>query len=402
VRSAPLRVALFPDSLREINGVANTCRHFAEYAQRNVLPMLVVHGSAPNGTHETGSVRYLGLRRGYVSLPLERDLRFDLLFARHLLRVQRELRHFQPDIVHVTGPSDMGMLGAIAAHRLKIPMVASWHTNIHEYLARRSDRALPRWILSGDRRSRILHALEREGFRLSLLFYKLAYFHFAPNLELVHQLQDATHRSCWLMERGIDLELFGPHKRTRNGDGEFLIGYVGRLSTEKKIRSFGPLANTLREAGLKQVRFVFVGHGSEEKWIRENLPSAQLTGVLRGEALSRAYANLDLFVFFSETDTFGNVVLEALASGVPAIVSKKGGPKFIVDSDCGIACANDLEFARAVLQLIQDDRLRRSMSEAGRRRAERASWNSVFDAVYRAYDNELRSIHERYLACTQA
>ena len=138
MKENPVRVALFPDSLHEVNGVANTFRHFADYARMRDLPLLVVHGSAPDGIRQSGSVRYFGLKRGPLSFPVEKDLWFDVAFARHLGRVQEELRRFRPDVVHITGPSDMGLLGAIAAHRLGIPLAPSWHTNIHEYTARRA------------------------------------------------------------------------------------------------------------------------------------------------------------------------------------------------------------------------------------------------------------------------
>ncbi|MFZ1085263.1 MAG: glycosyltransferase [Terracidiphilus sp.] len=391
MKENPVRVALFPDSLHEVNGVANTFRHFADYAQMRGLPLLVVHGSAPDGIREAGSVRFFGLKRGRFSFPVEKDLGFDMAFARHIGRVHEELRRFRPDVVHITGPSDIGLIGAIAALQLGIPLAASWHTNIHEYAARRTDRILPKRLIRGGARAGLLKRIEDIAFQLLMLHFKLARFYFAPNSELIERLQTATKKPCWLMERGIDLELFGPQNRTRKEDGEFVIGYVGRLSTEKKIRSFAPLAQALSQAGHGQVRFVFVGHGREEKWLQEQIPGVRLTGVLKGEALSRAYADLDLFVFFSETDTFGNAVLEALASGVPALVSDKGGPKFIVKNDCGFVCASDDEFLQAALLLIEDQSLRRTMSLAARKRAELASWEAVFDSVYHTYECELRA-----------
>ena len=387
----PIRIALFPDSLEEVNGVANTCRHFAAYARARNLPFLVVHGSSSTTARQDGSVTYLGLKRGPLSFPVEKDLGFDMAFLRHFGRVLSEVRSFRPDAIHITGPSDAGLLGVAVARRLGIPLVASWHTNLHEYAARRTDRLLPAWLLPRALRSRLLNTIEAVSFQLALIPFKPARFYFAPNPELVECLQQATAKPCSLMERGIDLDLFGHQLRTRKSDGQFLIGYVGRLSTEKNIRAFAPLAEAIKRAGCEQVRFVFVGHGSEESWLKENIPAARLTGVLKGEPLSRAYADLDLFVFFSQTDTFGNVVLEALASGVPAAVSDKGGPRFIVDGDCGFVCANNIEFAQAVLRLIQDEDLHRSMSRAARKRAERASWDAVFDSVYRVYENQIRA-----------
>ncbi len=290
-----------------------------------------------------------------------------------------------PDFVHITGPNDMGMLGAATAHALGIPVAASWHTNVHEYAARRSDRILPRWI-SGTVRARLLQTIEDVSFGLTALYFRVGRFHFAPNQELIDKLSGATHRPCSLMERGVDLAMFNPAHRDRTSDGEFVIGYVGRLSTEKKVRSFARLAQAVKAAGYDHVKFVFVGQGSEDQWLRRHIPDARLTGVLRGPALSRAYANMDLFAFYSETDTFGNVVLEALASGGTAVVTDKGGPKFIVEHERnGFVCSSDEQFTASVLRLIASKALQCDMRVAARQRAERASWDAVFDAVYETY-----------------
>lgn len=390
----PIRVALFPDSLNEVNGVANTCRNFVAYAQHTGSPMLLVSASDRTGLTQDGSVTRLDLKRGPISFALEKDLRYDLALFRYYRRVVDALREFKPDVVHITGPNDFGMLGAAIAHNLGIPLAASWHTNVHEYAARRSDRILPRWI-SGTRRARLLQTIEDVSFRLSADFFQVARFHFAPNQELIAKLHGATRKPCTLMERGVDPTMFSPAHRDRADDGQFVIGYVGRLSTEKKVRSFAALARAVKDAGYSQVKFVFVGQGGEEEWLRQHIPDAELTGVLRGTALSRAYANMNIFVFFSETDTFGNVVLEALASGVPAVVSNKGGPKFIVEHErCGFVCGSEEEFTSSALRLIASTSLQRDMAVAARQRAERASWDAVFAEVYETYRRELPQMRE--------
>jgi len=125
------------------------------------------------------------------------------------------------------------------------------------------------------------------------------------------------------MPRGVDAELFHPAKRTRDlEDTVRVLGFVGRLSVEKNIGLLAEIEHALNQ---NKEKFLIVGHGGDEAWLRERMPRAEFTGVLRGEELSRAYANMDLFVFPSHTDTFGNVVLEALASGVPAIVTPTEG-----------------------------------------------------------------------------
>jgi glycosyltransferase involved in cell wall biosynthesis len=142
----------------------------------------------------------------------------------------------------------------------------------------------------------------------------------------------------------------------------------------------------LEAKGHKSLRFLIVGHGAEEPWLREHLPRAEFTGVLKGEALATAYANMDLFVFPSHTDTFGNVVLEALASGVPAVVNPDGGPKTIVrDGETG-RIVPDTEFAAAVAGILGDPVKHAQMREAARAYALTASWDAVFEGVYAGYE----------------
>ena len=162
-------------------------------------------------------------------------------------------------------------------------------------------------------------------------------------------LERATKRPCNLMPRGVDSVLFHPLKRARcDEDRNFVLGYVGRLSVEKNVALLAQVQRELEAAGRQHFRFLIVGHGAEEAWLREHLPRAEFAGVLKGEALAAAYANMDLFVFPSHTDTFGNVVLEALSSGVPAIVTPDGGPCSIIRDGVTGRIAPDGEFSSAI------------------------------------------------------
>jgi phosphatidylinositol alpha 1,6-mannosyltransferase len=294
------------------------------------------------------------------------------------------LRDFQPDIVHITGPSELGMLGAWLAHDLGIPLVASWHTNVHEYLARRSGWLLR--LLSRERSIAAGKSIEETTLAVTARFYRRARVLFAPNLDLCRILESATGRRCFLMPRGVDTHLFSPEHRTRSSqEPEFLLGFVGRLSVEKNVTALATIERQLIALGISNIRFLIIGQGSEEAWLRQNLPSAELPGVLRGADLSRAYANMDLFVFPSHTDTFGNVVLEALASGVPAIVTPDGGPRYIVrEGETGFI-ADDKDFADAAARVLLDRGLHDHMRKAAREYALAASWDAVFENVYAAY-----------------
>jgi glycosyltransferase involved in cell wall biosynthesis len=380
------RVAYFPDSFHEVNGVAHTSRHFEAFARRRNLPFLCVRaGDRTQAILEDGNVWTLELPRGFLSFALEKDLRFDPAFLRHIPLIGEVLERFQPDLIHITGPSEVGMLGAGLAHHLSLPLAASWHTNVHEYAARRSEWFLR--LMPKRQSDATGHKIEDLAMAAAARFYSVARVLLAPNMELCRLLERTTGRTCHLMQRGVDAELFHPAKRKRDPeDREAVLGFVGRLSVEKNVALLAQVQEELERKGRRSFRFLIVGHGAEEGWLRERLPRAEFAGVLRGEALSAAYANMDLFVFPSHTDTFGNVVLEALASGVPAIVTPDGGPATIVrDGETG-RIAGDGEFAAAVAGVLADPAKHSAMRLAARDYALTMSWDSVFEGVYAAYE----------------
>ena len=386
--SAP-RVAFFPDSFHEVNGVAHTSRQLTAWAVRQGYPFLCVRAGGDHAqTFSSGNLTVLELPRGRFSFALDRDLRFDLLFARHAGRIERALRTFRPDLLHVTGPSELGMLGATMAHRLGIPLVASWHTNVHQYAARRSTPALH--LLPASRRGSAARVVERTTLRAAGWFYRRARLLFAPNPELCELLTRITGRPCLTMPRGIDAELFSPARRTvppPAESGVWTLGYVGRLSVEKNVALLGEIDAALRAMGRTNFRFSIVGQGAEETALRLAMPQACFRGVLRGEALAAAYADMDLFLFPSHTDTFGNVVLEALASGAPAIVAATGGPAHLVRASGGggLVAASDGDFAGLVASLMDDAAAYEAMRQQARSYAAKASWDAVFEGVWEGY-----------------
>jgi glycosyltransferase involved in cell wall biosynthesis len=380
------RVAYFPDSFHEVNGVAHTSRHFENFARRRNLPFLCVRaGQRSPALIEEDSVWTLELPRSFLSFILEKDLRLDPAFFRHIPVIGEVLRRFQPDLIHITGPSEIGILGAGLAHHLHLPLAASWHTNVHEYAARRAEWLLR--LLPPQQSASTGQTIENLALATAAQFYSMAKVLFAPNPDLCSLLERNTGRHCHRMPRGVDAELFHPSKRTRNPeDRSFILGFVGRLSVEKNIGLLVRIQEELESSGVTSFRFMIVGHGGDEAWLRERLPKAEFTGVLRGEALSTAYANMDLFVFPSHTDTFGNVVLEALASGVPAIVTPDGGPPTIVRDDKTGRIVPDDGFTAAIAGLLDDPARLAAMRIDARAYALTASWDSVFEGVYAAYE----------------
>jgi glycosyltransferase involved in cell wall biosynthesis len=264
----------------------------------------------------------------------------------------------------------------------------SWHTSLHEYAGRRLERLLSMPVLNmAPLALRATSAQHAENLSLRFLgfFYKQGRVLLAPNPELVEFMRHLTGRPAFLMQRGVDTTLFTPARRNR-ASNVFRLGYVGRFTPEKNVRFLAELGRALIEARKRDFEFMIIGEGSDKEWLKANVPNATLPGVLRGEALAQAYADMDLFVFPSTTDTYGNVVVEALASGVPAVVTSQGGPKFLVQSGItGYVADGDQSFIRGVKALLTDLDAHHAMREAARHYACGLSWDNVFEKVFHAY-----------------
>jgi glycosyltransferase involved in cell wall biosynthesis len=241
------------------------------------------------------------------------------------------------------------------------------------------------WFVPKGPRRKVTGFIERRIADGAKLYYTMPQVLLAPNQELVEMLQTGTPRPSKLMIRGVDTEIFSPEKRTVD-DGLVRFGSVGRLRAEKNVRMLVELEKKLLEAGYTNFRFLIVGEGDEREYLQKNMKTAEFTGFLEGEALSEAYANMDVFVFPSDTDAFGNVPQEAMASGAPAIVSDKGGPKFFVENGMNGFVATDLDdFVRFAKQLLDDPALLAKMKVSSREFAKTRTWESVFETVYEAY-----------------
>lgn len=367
--SAGLRVALFADCFHEVNGVANTMRHIERVAISRGLPLLMVRSGPAVAPVENGSVRAIELQRGGWTLPVDCDLDFDCLLARHLGRIEKELAAFDPAVIHVTGPGDIGILGVLAAHKLRVPLVASWHTNVHAFAARRLEcLPFPFPLLSRQAEAAILS--------LMALYYRIPKLILAPNPELAALLARRTGRPVHPMARGIDAELFHPARNVRPGR-EIVFGYVGRLTPEKNVGLLPSIGHALRQAGAA-FRMVVVGEGGERAALERAMPEARFTGVLKGEALADAYRGLDVLLFPSRTDTYGNVVLEALASGVPALVTSTGGPKFLVsEGRTGWIAKSDEDFVRIAVRIASNHSGLPAMGAACRTHALSRDWRRI-------------------------
>jgi phosphatidylinositol alpha 1,6-mannosyltransferase len=395
VKKESPRVAFFPCVYHEVDGVAQTSRHFEAFARQHGMPFLMVHAGPQDEVATAGPVTCVQLQRSPVKFPLDQAHDYDLIFLRHYRTLEPLLREFRPDVVQITGPSDVGTLGAYVAYKMKIPLAASWQTNIHQYARRRMAAAVS--FLPANVAGKIAAVTERLSFRASARFYHIPRLLFAPNQEMIRVLEAATGKACHLMSHAVDPAVFSPELRNRKDggrkDGLFRIGYVGRLTAEKSVRTLARLEQALLERGYCDFHFVVVGEGAEQEWLRNNMRQAEFTGVLTGPELSRTFANFDVLVFPSETDTFGLVVLEAFASGVPAVVTDRGGPQFTVrHGSSGYVARGFEEFVTYTARLMDQPELLSTMRVAARQQALETSWDRIFEGMYEAYERCLLSV----------
>lgn len=374
-------MALFTDSFQETNGVATLSRHLSEFARACRLPFLVVYGDQQTSHTQDGTLETLRLKRGPAAFPLDKGLYCDPFLTRHKQYVIDQLAAFKPDLVHITGPGDVGLLGLWVARSLGIPLVASWHTNLHEYLGRRLERVFQ--LAPHGMRDSVSRVIEQQSLRGLLRLYRMANFVLAPNQTMVDLLHARTGRPAFLMAHGVDTNGYCPAAPARGGEQPFCIGYVGRLTTEKNVRLFVEIEQELLAAGEQNYKFLIVGDGGQQDWLRKHLQRAEMAGVLRGKDLAEAYGRMDVFVFPSRTDTFGLVILEAMASGVPVLLARETGERAgVEDGVSGLFCE---DFAASLQRLMHDPGLRLTMSCAARKFAGNNSWQRAFEQLYGTY-----------------
>jgi phosphatidylinositol alpha 1,6-mannosyltransferase len=395
VKTERPRVAFFPCVYHEVDGVAKTSREFEAFARRHDIPFLIVHAGPRDEVATAGSVTRVQMRRSPMKFPLDRAHDYDLLFLRHYSKLEALLRDFRPDVVQITGPSDVGTLGAYVAHKMGIPLAASWQTNLHQYARRRMTAAVS--FLPKTAVGKIAEMTEYWSFRASARFYKIPRLLFAPNQEMIRVLEAATGKPCYLMSHAVDTTVFNPELRDRQlhegRGGPFRIGYVGRLTTEKNVRALARLERALLDQGHRNFHFVIVGEGAEGEWLRSKMQHAEFTGMLTGTDLARTFANFDVLAFPSETDTFGLVVLEAFASGVPAVVTDRGGPRYTVRHGVsGFVARNFDEFVSFAASLMSKPELLSAMRVAAREQALTTSWDRIFEGMYEAYERCLSAM----------
>ncbi len=370
-----MRVAYFTESLYpHVDGVSRTLAQLFATLEERGVDFLVFSPFVPS-TSVSWSGRVRPVR--FVRFPLYPDYRVSLpVLSRG---VARELKGFGPDLLHVASPTPMALWAQRYARRHRIPVVASFHTHFVSYF-----------------RYYGIPSLERFGWAALRRFYARCECVYAPSRSIIRELEDEGIRNVELWSRGIDADRFSPAFRDPGlraslgvDEATPLLLLVSRLVKEKDLSDLVEVDGALRRRGVP-FRLALVGDGPMRAELEARLPDAHFAGHRAGEELARWYASADVFVFPSTTETLGNVVLEALASGVPAVVVDRGGPRDLVDAGRNgfVARANDPEELADRLQpLLRDRDLRERLGRSARDSAvtERA-WSAINGRLLESYE----------------
>ncbi len=291
------------------------------------------------------------------------------------------VRDRPPDVIHVATPGHIGITGLYLSMKLPRPVIGSYHTELPQYVSQRLTAYLGD-SFEDDEEARTYVSEVSQALTWDYLacFYNHCLKVLVPSRFTSQQVAQRLRPPLELMPRGVDTKTFQPGHRTRPG-GPPRVLYVGRLAVEKNLGWLVRFGQRHPEVDLQ-----LVGDGPERDALRAALPHATFPGFLRDEALATAYADADVFAFPSLTETFGNVVLEAQASGLPAIVGDQGGPQEIIEPGrTGLVAATAEQFESHLMALLNDTDRRRTFGAAARARAAQRSWDEVFARLYQQY-----------------
>jgi glycosyltransferase involved in cell wall biosynthesis len=364
-----MRIALFTETfLPKIDGIVTRLCHTVEHLQRSGDQVLIF---SPDG----GLTQYKGAKiYGVPGFPL--PLYPELKLAVPKPQIGKALEKFRPDIVHVVNPAILGLGGLFYAKMLKIPLVASYHTHLPQYLHHYG-----------------LGMLEGLLWELLKSAHNQAQLNLCTSTAMVEELTAHGIERVDLWQRGVDTETFHPdlanvEMRDRLSQGNAsspLLLYVGRLGAEKEIERIKPILEAIPDA-----RLALVGDGPNRQALEEYFAGTptNFVGYLRGRELGAAYASADAFIFPSRTETLGLVLLEAMAAGCPVVAARSGGiPDIVTDGVNGYLFdpKDELGAIAATKNLLSQKQERETLREFARKEAERWGWAAATRQLQRYY-----------------
>ncbi|HWP96957.1 MAG TPA: glycosyltransferase family 1 protein [Syntrophomonadaceae bacterium] len=369
-----MRIAVFSDTFYpQVNGISYILDRMRFYMEQKDIPHLFV---VP-GKEETVDENLLTFPgRNFVLYP-----EIKLAFPK-FRKIRDGLDLFQPDVIHLATQFNMGWMGLKYGRHENIPVISSYHTDYFSYL----------------------HYYHLSWLKKPLAYY-LNWFHsfsrinFGPSLSTVKQMNELGVCHTCLWPHGVDSNIFNPGHRSipfrkqHLKDDQLLLLYVGRLAPEKNLDVLLEASRILEDHDIPYRLFI-VGDGPSRLSLETRAPkSVTFCGYRTGVELASIYASADVFVFPSTTETFGNVVLEAMASGLPVIATKVGGVSDnLLDEYNGLAfqSGDPVDLAEKVARLVSNRKLLENLGTQALLYAQERSWDRVFDQYIKTVEAVIR------------
>lgn len=374
-----LRVALFTGNYNHIrDGVSLTLNRLVSFLESQGIPVLVFGPTVKNP-----ALKHCGEFVPTPSIPMLVKGRSEYRITTTFPDYARErLEKFKPTIIHLATPDSLGLSAMKWAQANKVQVVSSYHTHFTSYFKYYK-----------------LDMIEFLAWRYLNWFYKQSAHVYVPSQSMIEELlREGIEADMKIWARGVDTELFNPNKRDMDwrrsvgfNDDEIVVTFVSRLVWEKELGTFVESVKRVQQKN-KKVRALIVGDGPVRSEVEEMLPQAHFAGFVKGEDLARAYASSDVFNFPSHTETFGNVTLEAMASGLPCLVADAIGSKSLVeDGKNGFWAEQESvkDFTLKLEQMVSDPVLLKEMGEHSRKRALSFEWSAINSNLVNNYKKAL-------------
>jgi glycosyltransferase involved in cell wall biosynthesis len=374
-----LRVALVTETYPpEVNGVAATIARVVEGLRARGHELQLIRPRQDNTPSASDEERFVEVLMRGLPIPRYPQLKLGLPSRRALVRLWTQQR---PDIVHIVTEGPLGWSALQAAAQLKLPVVSDFRTNFHAY----SRHYGVGWL-----RTPVMAYLRK--------FHNRTACTMVPTEALKSELSGAGFRGLRVVARGVDTQRFTPSKRSEAlraswgaRPGTQVVLCVGRLAPEKNLGVLLDAVQAMRAdvSGPEQrLRLVLVGDGPERQRLQQRCPDAFFAGVRHGDDLAAHYASADVFLFPSTTETFGNVVPEAMASGLAVVAyDHAAAGQLIRHGDNGLLARYDdaSEFCRVARRIAGDWTLMRALAAQARATASRMDWTRIIEAIEGEY-----------------